>query len=96
MESQHDLHKSTKERLERIELEEARRLIKLARSSNSADTDQLMIDGMTRGLRHPRFAVEAIQAELSVKIAQRVLWATVAAAVASVASAIAAIAAVAG
>ena len=92
MESKDDLHK----RSERIGPDEARELIKLVRSSNSADTDQLIIDGMTRGLRHPRFAVQAIQAELSVKIAQRVLWATVAAAVASIASAIAAIAAVAG
>jgi hypothetical protein len=60
MESKDDLH----ERSERIRPDEARELIKLVRSSNSADTDQLIIDGMTRGLRHPRFAVEAIQAEL--------------------------------
>jgi hypothetical protein len=38
-------------------------IINLARSTNPADTDLLIRIGMTRGLRHPRFAVNAIAVE---------------------------------
>ena len=38
-------------------------IINLARSTNPADTDLLMRIGMTRGLRHPRFAIDAIAVE---------------------------------
>ncbi|WP_173071656.1 hypothetical protein [Phytohabitans houttuyneae] len=38
-------------------------LIRLARSTDPAETDQLMRIGMTRGLRHARFAIDAIAVE---------------------------------
>jgi hypothetical protein len=38
-------------------------IINLARSPNPADTDLLMRIGMTQGLRHPRFAIDAIAVE---------------------------------
>jgi hypothetical protein len=83
--------------------EVADRLIELARSTDSHDVDELIKIGMTRGLRHPRFAVEAVQMELglqfaresvdlslqSVKVARWAVWATALAAVASVANVVA-------
>jgi hypothetical protein len=38
-------------------------IINLARSTNPADTNLLMRIGMTQGLRHPRFAIDAIAVE---------------------------------
>jgi hypothetical protein len=38
-------------------------IIKLAQSTNPADTHLLMRIGMTQGLRHPRFAIDAIAVE---------------------------------
>jgi hypothetical protein len=81
----------------------ADQLIALARSPRSEDVDLLIKIGMTRGLRHPRFAVEAIEAELgqrfaresaqlakqSVRLAELLLWVTALAAVAAVANVVA-------
>ena len=48
---------------DRVADETADGLIRLARSTDPADTDQLMRIGMTRGLRHARFAIDAIAVE---------------------------------
>jgi hypothetical protein len=48
---------------EHIPPETADGIIKLARSTNPAETDLLMRIGMTQGLRHPRFAIAAIAVE---------------------------------
>lgn len=85
---------------DRLELNVARELTRLARSTSTEDVDLLIQAGMTRGLRHPRFAIQAIEAELgqrfarqtvdlaekSVRLARVMLWVTVLAAVAAVAN----------
>lgn len=48
---------------DRVTAEVAEGLMALARSTDPNDTDLLMLIGMTQGLRHPRFAVEAIAVE---------------------------------
>ena len=72
-------------------------IIKLARSTDPADTDQLMWIAMTRGLRHPRLAIEAIAAERELSHARRMqhleltlIFATAFTMVAAIAQAIAA------
>jgi hypothetical protein len=50
--------------------EDARELIKLARSSDAQDIDELIEIGMTRGMRHPRLAVQAIGAEVAQRMAR--------------------------
>jgi hypothetical protein len=103
MDSEDDLLKGVELLPERLEPAVARRLIALARSTRSEDTDLLIEVGMTRGLRHPRFAVQAIEAELgqryakesvalaarSVKVAQLAFWVTLLAAVAAIANVVA-------
>jgi hypothetical protein len=87
-----------------ISTAEAAELIRLARSSRSEDIDKLIEIGMTRGLRHPRFAIDAIEAEIgqrfarestslarqTVKLSWLLFGTSVAAAIAAIASAIAA------
>ena len=65
-------------------------LIKLARSDKSEDTDRLMLVAMTRGLRYPRIAIQAVAAETSARMARRLFWATAFAALAAIGSAAAA------
>jgi hypothetical protein len=86
-----------------LDAKTAKRLTDLARSSRSEDVDLLIQVGMTRGLRHPRFAVEAIEAQLgqqfarqsvtlaeqSVKLARLLLWVALLAAIAAVANVVA-------
>lgn len=48
---------------DQISPEAADGIIKLARSTNPADTDLLMRIGMTQGLRHPRFVIGTIAVE---------------------------------
>jgi hypothetical protein len=88
---------------DRLAPEVADLLIALARSTDSSDVNDLIKIGMTRGLRHPRFAVEAVQMEVglrlaeesvglshaTVKVARWAVWVAVIAAGASVANVIA-------
>ena len=81
----------------------AAELTRLARSTKTEDVDLLIQVGMTRGLRHPRFAVQAIEAQLgqqfarqsvtlaeqSLKQARLLLLVTLLAAIAAVANVIA-------
>jgi len=46
-----------------IQSETADGIITLARSTDPSDTDLLIRIAMTRGLRHPRFAIDAIAVE---------------------------------
>jgi hypothetical protein len=46
-----------------ITVDQARRIINLARSGEQVHTNQLMLIGMTKGLRHARFALDAIASE---------------------------------
>ena len=47
-------------------------IINLARSTDPADTDLLMRIAMTRGLRHPRFAIDAIAVERELSHAREI------------------------
>ena len=55
-----------------ISREAAQGIIDLARSTDPADTDVLMRIGMTQGLRHPRFAIDAIAVERDLSHAREV------------------------
>jgi len=91
VESSEDLLATSERFPSHLERDVALKLIKLARSDKPEDTDRLMLIAMTRGLRHPRLAIEAVAAEQTVRIAKFLLWATVLAALAAIASAVAAI-----
>ena len=73
-----------------IELEDAEKLIRLARSTKGEEVDLIIKVAMTRGLRHPRIAIEAVAAQTTAKMAKYLLWATILAAVAGIGSAVAA------
>ena len=102
MDSEHDLLEGGP-LPDRLEPALARELIALARSTRSDDTNLLIQVGMTRGLRHPRFAVQAIAVEReqqsakesvalaaqSVKVAKLAFWVTLLAAVAAAANVVA-------
>lgn len=53
-----------------VTTEVAQGLIRLARSTDPNDTDMLMHIAMTQGLRHPRFAIDAIAVERDRRHAQ--------------------------
>jgi len=55
-----------------IKLEVADVLIKLARSDDDEDINDLIRIGMTRGLRHPRIAFDAIDAQLGQRFAKKI------------------------
>ena len=48
----------------------ARQILELARSQEPQDIDALIEVGMTRGLRHPRLAVEAIGMQVAQQVAR--------------------------
>src|SRR5262249_26556482 len=78
----HKLLSTTEEFPDHLTHEVSRELIRLARSRRSADVDTLVEIAMTRGLRHPRIAIDAVAADQSAKIARRLLWVSGLAAVA--------------
>jgi len=65
-------------------------LIRLARSDKPENTDRLLMVAMTRGLRYPRIAVEAVAAEKTAKMSRYLLWATALASLAGILSVVAA------
>ena len=73
-----------------LDKEDARAVIRLARSRRPSDVDTLLEIAMTWGLRHPRIAIDAVTAQQAAAIARRLLWTSALAAIAAVASAIAA------
>jgi hypothetical protein len=56
---------------DRIDLKTANQLLELARSPKPEYTDHLIKVGMTRGLRHPRWAVQAIESQLGQRFASQ-------------------------